>query len=51
VHADTIFTLGQSGYIGRSNAGEPRLSTHFKDQLPRYRAFGYKPAVFLFNSP
>ncbi len=47
VHAESIFTLGQSGYVGRGSTSGPVLDAHFQDQLPKYRAFEYKPMVFL----
>ena len=41
--AESIITLGQSGFIGVGPDGTAVLSPHFADQLPLYRNFEYKP--------
>jgi penicillin amidase len=42
---ESIFTLGQSGFVGLVPPATPALDPHFADQLPLYRAFEYKPQV------
>ena len=51
MYGESILTLGQSGHVGWGSADAPVLDAHFKDQLPKFRAFDYKPAVFLFATP
>jgi len=47
---ESIFTLGQSGFIAAVPPAGFALSEHFADQLPLYRAFEYKPQV-LYGAP
>ena len=51
VHGESVLSLGQSGQVTVGAAQEPVFDAHFKDQLSKYRAFDYKPMVFLFASP
>jgi len=48
--AETILTLGQSGFIQLAPPSTPQLDPHFKDQLDLYRNFKYKPMRFFKNS-
>jgi penicillin amidase len=41
--AESILTLGHSGFIELGPAGTAVLDPHFSDQLPLYRNFEYKP--------
>jgi penicillin amidase len=40
---ESVFTLGQSGFVGVGPGGTPAFDPHFFDQLPLYTAFAYKP--------
>jgi penicillin amidase len=44
---ESIFTLGQSGFVGAVPPSGFALDPHFLDQLPLYEAFQYKPQMLL----
>jgi penicillin G amidase len=48
--AENIFTLGQSGFIRLVPPGSFAFDPHFRDLLPIYRNFDYKPMP-LFRNP
>jgi penicillin G amidase len=50
IQSENIFTLGQSGFIRRMLTGDAELSTHFRDQLPLYQSFLYKPMRLFVNT-
>ena len=45
--SENIFTLGQSGFIQLVPPNRFELDPHFRDQLPLYRNFEYKPMQLL----
>jgi penicillin G amidase len=50
VTAQTILTLGQSGFIKVQPPGTPQFDPHFADQLDLYRTFQYKPMPLYKNA-
>lgn len=47
---ESVFTLGQSGFVGLVPPAGFALDPHFADQLPLYAAFEYKPQP-LYRNP
>ena len=50
IQSENILTLGQSGFIRRMLTGDAELSAHFRDQLPLYQRFLYKPMRLFVNT-
>jgi penicillin amidase len=48
--AESIVSLGQSGFIGLAAPGTPVFDVHFADQLELFRAFGYRPMRLFDNA-
>jgi penicillin G amidase len=46
-YGETQLTLGQSGFISRNADGTFTLDPHFRDQLPIFTSYGYKPMPLL----
>lgn len=49
-YAENIITLGQSGFAKFVPPGSFALDPHFRDQLPLYREFRYKPMPLYLNT-
>ena len=47
ITSTNILTLGQSGFIG---PGSSDFDSHFMDQLPIFKTFGYKPMHLFINT-
>lgn len=50
ITGESIFTLGQSGFVHLVLPSSFTLDPHFLDQLPLYRTFEYKPMRFFRNT-
>ena len=50
ITGESIFTLGQSGFVHLVLPSGFALDPHFKDQLPLYTNFQYKPMRFFRNT-
>jgi penicillin amidase len=50
IQSENILTLGQSGFIQWMPTGDAQLNTHFRDQLPQYQSFLYKPMRLFVNT-
>lgn len=51
VRAENIFGLGQSGFVASQGSQGFLLDPHFRDLLPRYEHFDYKPMRLLPKQP